>query len=443
MAGAVALVLALGLVGPGLAQRSGLIRPAGPATVDPLRYATPQPTPTPRAGPTGPAVSPLRVALDPADLSARLEAAGTVAGQLAWAVLDPADGRTLVQQEAAAALTPASCLKLLTGAAVLDALGPDHRFVTRTVLAGDDLILVGGGDPYLTATSPSDYPDRLGLADLAQATADRLLEAGRSTVAVGWDDSLFAGPAWNPSWPDSYHSEASPTSALWLDRGRRDGVRSLTPASDAGAVFIQQLRRLGLEVRSLGPVAAPASAEEVARLESVPLDLIVQQMLRQSDNDVAEALFRHIGLAAGQPGSIVAAQAALAERLVQLGLWTEGMVVDDGSGLSRANRVSATALAQTIVRAARRTDLRAVLTGLPVAAGDGTLRTRFDSQPEAAGRGRVRAKTGTLSGVHTLTGLVQTSSGSVLAVALMVNQATDAGAARDWLDRAAAELAAA
>ncbi|MDR1213649.1 MAG: D-alanyl-D-alanine carboxypeptidase/D-alanyl-D-alanine-endopeptidase [Propionibacteriaceae bacterium] len=441
-AGLAGLLATAGLAGPTLTRWSGLTPPAGAATIDPLRYATPAPTPTPQPGPSGLSVSSARSTLDPAQVAAGLAAAGAVAGSLAWAVLDPADGRVLAQREDQAALVPASCLKILTGAAVLASLGPTHRFVTRTVWSGDDLVLVGGGDPYLTASSPSDYPNRASLVDLAEATAEGLRRAGRTSLAVGWDDSLFTGPDWNPSWPASYSSEAVPTSALWLDRGRQAGVRSRTPAADAGAAFVQELRQRGIEVQPLGRVLAPAQAVELARVESAPLDLVVQEMLRYSDNDVAEALFRHIALAAGRDGSIAAAQAAMAERLGQLGLWSDGMVIDDGSGLSRANRATASALALAVVRAVRRTDLRAVWAGLPVAAGDGTLRTRFDSSADGPGRGRVRAKTGTLNGVHTLTGLVQTRSGSVLALSLLVNQAVDAAAARDWLDRAAAELAA-
>ena len=174
---------------------------------------------------------------------------------------------------------------------------------------------------------------------------------------------------------------------------------------------------------------------------SLPLDLIVQELLLHSDNDITEVLFRHVAIAAGRPGSSADAAVAVQARLETLGLWTAGMRLDDGSGLSRGNLVTPRALAKAIALSLSDPTYRAIATGLPTAAADGTLGGRFDDPvTEGAGRGVVRAKTGTLTGVHSVNGFTRTADGAVVAFAFVANDVVANGdlAARDWLERVAA-----
>ena len=111
-------------------------------------------------------------------------------------------------------------MKLLTSTAALSILGPDHTFKTSVVSPKrGQIILVGGGDPYLARKAGADYPKRATINGLARATANRLKQDKIKKVSLGYDSSLFKGPAWNPRWPAYYSDSVSRTSALWVDEG--------------------------------------------------------------------------------------------------------------------------------------------------------------------------------------------------------------------------------
>ena len=156
-------------------------------------------------------------------------------------------------------------------------------------------------------------------------------------------------------------------------------------------------------------------------------------------------LAHHVGLAVSGDGSFVGGAAGVLSMLQSLGIETGSDVVYDGSGLSRSNRLSPATMLQVLQTAARPDlpDLRALVTGLPVAGFTGSLAARFASADMAA-LGDVRAKTGTLSGVSSLAGLVTGSDGTQMVFVLAVDKT---GKARESdveaaLDGLAADLAA-
>jgi D-alanyl-D-alanine carboxypeptidase/D-alanyl-D-alanine-endopeptidase (penicillin-binding protein 4) len=441
---AVAVVaLAAGLGGPALLRASGLAVDGGEPTLDPLRYATPAPTPVPvEAPPAAPAASLGGALPDLAALQTAIGALPGPTGRTAWAVVDPTTGRPLAGAGAEDGLVPASTQKLLTAAAALSVFGPDRRFATTLVAVEGGAVLVGGGDPYLQTAPADGYPAWASLTGLADAAAAALQAAGTTAIRLGWDDSWFAGPAWNENWDDDDSLYVTATSALWSDHGVTDGIRSQTPAADAAARFADLLRERGITVSQTASQPAPAGAAVLAEVSSPPLSVVIQEYLLSSDNDVAEVLFRQIARAKGGDGSLAAAHTALPGILSELGLWADGQTADDGSGLSRANRVSPLVLARAVALGLRDPAYRTLLAGLPTAGGDGTLARRFNDPDEQPGRGYVRAKTGSLTGVNTLAGFVQTRSGAILAFAFMSNDASDDSAAGDWADQACALLAA-
>jgi D-alanyl-D-alanine carboxypeptidase/D-alanyl-D-alanine-endopeptidase (penicillin-binding protein 4) len=183
----------------------------------------------------------------------------------------------------------------------------------------------------------------------------------------------------------------------------------------------------------------------VASVTSAPLDQIVQRLLDVSDNDASEVLLRHVGLATSGEGSIQAGRDGVRRVLREAGVRMGATVLHDGSGLSRANRMDPSLLVSVLQLAAAddRPELRAVVTGLPVAGFTGSLTDRMDEGPPA-GRGRVRAKTGTLSGISSLAGLATDADGTVMVFVLMADRVRgDAETlARTTLDSAAAALGA-
>jgi D-alanyl-D-alanine carboxypeptidase/D-alanyl-D-alanine-endopeptidase (penicillin-binding protein 4) len=174
----------------------------------------------------------------------------------------------------------------------------------------------------------------------------------------------------------------------------------------------------------------------------MPLERIVEHLLMVSDNDAAEVLYRQAAIGAGKPGSIAEATKAVRAELTRLGIWAPGMTIHDGSGLARQTKVPAESMAKMVRLAAgqKHPELRAAITGLPVAGVEGSLKRRYFDDQSVAARGVVRGKTGTLNKVRSLAGFVRTTDGSLLAFAFLINNPKNEYAAMVWLDRVTAAI---
>jgi D-alanyl-D-alanine carboxypeptidase/D-alanyl-D-alanine-endopeptidase (penicillin-binding protein 4) len=403
------------------------------------------------AGPDGgPAVSvaAVRARLRP------LLAPGRFGRHVGVAVHDLSHDVPVVQVGGGRSYMPASTLKLLTSAAVLEALGPEHRFETTVTLAEragrtpPTVTLVGGGDPLLVARPTNDtYPEPATLRELVAATARGLRERGVRTVALAYDDTLFTGPATSPAWEPGYVPDVTtPVSALWVDEGIDPAtlVRSTEPAALTARLFADALRGRGIDVTRVA--AGQGGGEELAAVQSPPLDQVVEHVIGLSDNEGAEVLLRHLAIATGRPATFAGGAAAMGEVLRGLDVpWTDVRVLD-GSGLARGNRLPLETLVAVLRLGAdeEHPDLAPVLTTLPVAGFDGTLVNRFYAEGTDEALGLVRAKTGTLTGTHALAGTVVDADGTLLGFVAVTNGVAVRNTlfARDQLDRITATLAA-
>jgi D-alanyl-D-alanine carboxypeptidase/D-alanyl-D-alanine-endopeptidase (penicillin-binding protein 4) len=367
-------------------------------------------------------------------------------------VYDASRGKPVFSVGAATPYTPASTMKLLTTVSALATLGPEHTFSTKVVSTGKgSIVLVGGGDPLLAMKPAGDYPARATLQTLAVSTAKALKAQGLSRVTLGYDASLFTGPAVNTHWEAKYLPEgiAAPTSALWVNEGRLSpgmAKRADSPAQVAATSFARLLGTYGITVApAVKATAAPAAAAALAQVKSPTVGQIIEYVNLHSDNDGAEVLLRQVGIATGNGGSYVGGVKGVRATLTKLGLDVSKATIYDGSGLSRANKVPLALLAGAVQVAASKDhpELRRLLTSLPVAGFDGSLRERFTTAGTGTGTGLVRAKTGTLTSVHSLAGMARDRTGTLLVFAIAsdsvpVPKTLDARAA---LDRAAAALA--
>jgi D-alanyl-D-alanine carboxypeptidase/D-alanyl-D-alanine-endopeptidase (penicillin-binding protein 4) len=327
------------------------------------------------------------------------------------------------------AVIPASTTKLLTSLAALQSLGPMTRFSTTVVAVGNQLTLVGGGDPFLAsgpAAAKGKYPPRADAFTLARRTAVALKAQGITTVRLTYDATLFTGPGINPLWPANYQPDSvvPPISALWVDEGKVNHRYVTAPAAVAGRSFATSLAKAGIKV--VGPVRAgraPTGAVQVAEMKSAPVGEIVQHTLSVSDNNAAEVLARQVALKLGVAPSFAGGAKAVFSVLDELGVDLVGSRIFDGSGLSRQNHLTPTTLLDVLRTAAspEHPTLREVITGLPVAGFTGSLQERFDDGPAAA-RGRVLAKTGTLTGVHGLAGVAADLDGDLLGFVLIADR---------------------
>ncbi|MET7650189.1 MULTISPECIES: D-alanyl-D-alanine carboxypeptidase/D-alanyl-D-alanine-endopeptidase [unclassified Streptomyces] len=357
-------------------------------------------------------------------------------------VVDAATGKRLYGTGSDEALTPASTTKIATAVAALSAMGSEHRLTTRAALEPDtrELVLVGGGDPTLTARA-----DAGGWADLrtlAGKTATALKKRGLTRVTLSYDTTLYAGTQVHPI---GVNPNLAPVTALSADEGRTDDsvsgptTRVSDPAADATRKFAEFLKAAGIRTSAPGPSKATTRAQSLATVSSPPLSVLVERMLTNSDNDIAEALARQTAVATGVRADFAGGGKAVQAQLKKLGLPLTGVRIKDGSGLDRQDRLTANLLTALLVKAgdSTRPDLRPVLTGLPVAGFTGTLTSRYTE----GAAGVVRAKTGTLTGVNTLAGTVVDQDGRLLAFALLAADTTDPAAAQAALDRAATALA--
>jgi D-alanyl-D-alanine carboxypeptidase/D-alanyl-D-alanine-endopeptidase (penicillin-binding protein 4) len=449
------------LLVPSDAPLHGLVSSPSSSSAAPTPSASPALSPG-VAGPVLPSPSGTSVPTS-AGLIAALRVAlaqPALKGHTALAVVDVATGHLLVRQGDIAA-QPASTLKLLTAAAALSVLGPDARLKTGVVSVpgSDRIVLVGDGDATLASTAAAAAAQGSGAARpasieaLARSTADALKAAGHRTVRLSYDASLFSGSPTATSWPTTYvpTGVVSPVTALSVDGGRTApgaDSRSTDPPAAAAAALAHALGQEG--VRVIGtqrPSKAAPGAVPVAAVSSPPLGLLVERMLTESDNDLAEALAHRTAVGARQPGTFAGGAVATIGALKGLGLDVTGLHLVDGSGLSHADRVPPRLLAQVLATAAGSqssdTVLRPMLSGLPVAGWTGTLADRFTSPATAGAAGVVRAKTGTLGTVSTLAGTAVDADGRVLAFAVLAD-GLPAGTtleARAALDEAAAAIA--
>ncbi|GAA1954235.1 hypothetical protein GCM10009798_11790 [Nocardioides panacihumi] len=415
--------------------------------------AAPTPTPDPWESPvpSPQAVDAAEASRTPDPAKVRAALAGplgdTDLGKHVVTEIAPLYGGAPVLTSGSGAAVPASTTKLLTSAAALDVLGPETTFATKVVQpAPGRIVLVGGGDPLLgSKPGKGAYPPRADLRTLAVGTAAALRKAGATHVRLGFDDSLFAAPTTSPHWPANYVPDdvVSHITALWADQGNdASGRRVDDPSQAAAALFADDLRAQGIAVRGR-LVRTHAAGTAVAQVESAPLREIVTHTLETSDNDAAEVLAHHVGAKVGGSGSFDGGVAGMVATLGKLGVPTAGLVLYDGSGLSREDRITPATLTGVLRVAAQKPQLAAVLGGLPVAGFTGSLIERFDDPASAPGLGLVRAKTGTLTGVSSLAGTATDLDGNVMTFVIMADKIAPASTlgARRALDDAAAALA--
>lgn len=165
---------------------------------------------------------------------------------------------------------------------------------------------------------------------------------------------------------------------------------------------------------------------------------VVRDVNKFSNNVMARQLLLQTaiepGLAPARPATLERARAGLHRWLERRGLRSPEFVIDNGSGLSRNERISAAALARVLLDAARSEHAQIYRESLPVAGQDGTMRHRLINDPVA---GQAWIKTGSLNDVRSIAGYVRARSGRLLIVVMLVNgpRASASGPAQDALLR--------
>lgn len=301
-------------------------------------------------------------------------------------------------------MRPASSMKVITAVTALEKLGGDYQFTTQlysTVAPSDSvlqgsLVARGGFDPLFGRDDLRAFVDALQQRGIRRIQGDLLLDLSqKDTTSFGW------GWCWDdknkPLTPLLYRGNDS-----WADH------------------FLEQLLRAGITLegtirRSTLPKGAILLAE---RKHSI--DQVLRPMLKDSNNQCAEAVFYQLAALSKRPYATYKDAAAVVHRLIsRCGLQPSHYTVADGSGLSLYNYVTPQLLVAMLRHAANNEEIFTHLSSaLPIMGRDGTLQSRCR---HTTAQDNVRAKTGTLEGVSSLTGYAMAANGHRLCFSI-INQ---------------------
>ncbi|MGV9182159.1 D-alanyl-D-alanine carboxypeptidase/D-alanyl-D-alanine endopeptidase [Arcanobacterium canis] len=341
-------------------------------------------------------------------------------GNASIAVADPLTGQTIAEYHPTQPTTPASNMKLVTALTALNVLGPQRTLSTTTALAGNTVYLVGGGDTLLSEGSGDAYATegRASIEQLARNTAVELKKSGTRKVNIAVDSSLFEGAPYHHDLDEGDHVYVMELQPIAIDEGRVNGKYAPHPDLRAAQVFARALAKAGIEGGEPQRATAPSNARVLASVESAPVRDLVELMLKQSDNTIAEALGRLVAKEKGQPATFEGAATAAKEYLRELGCDVTGAVFSSSSGLSTTDRLTARLQSQILLKVWDRPSASSIGSGLPISALDGTLRKRMIGTDLA---GIVRAKTGTLITANSLSGYMQTAKGQPLVFSVLID----------------------
>jgi D-alanyl-D-alanine carboxypeptidase/D-alanyl-D-alanine-endopeptidase (penicillin-binding protein 4) len=354
--------------------------------------------------------------------------------QLHVEVLDATSGQTLFSKDEQQPARTASVMKVLTAAVALDVLGPDYRITTSVMVSPSEpgkIYLVGAGDVTLSrmpGNITSYYAKAPKLDSLTRQIASWAKASSISISAVSVDSSLFGGEKeWHPTWSRLGLSSGymAPVSALQIDAARLTSTRNpntwlaqrtSTPVKQAGDLFVASLNKMGIATGLKATAAkAPTDSVVIASVQSRPVSELVANMLRVSDNSIAEALGRVASIKSGLDGSMASLTPLYKKVLKARGLDVSKISVIDASGLSRLNQVPAALINDLLLLVNQGVgDYESLEAGLPISGESGSLKSRFATGSKVETKGKVIAKTGYILTGYSLAGFLTAKDGTEL-----------------------------
>jgi serine-type D-Ala-D-Ala carboxypeptidase/endopeptidase (penicillin-binding protein 4) len=339
----------------------------------------------------------------------------------------------------------ASNAKLFTTATALDRLGPKSRLRTTVLTGGEiedgtlsgNLFLVGDGDPALAGRS---FGRRHGFPETPLGRlARQVRKAGVKTVTGDLlaDDTIFDRVRGVPDSNGSTSPYIGPLSGLSYNENRAGGGFVSNPPKRAAEKLHDGLRNRGVQVR--GEVDLREAPDELfegpplADTRSAPLEELVEETNRPSNNFFAEMLLKRVDAADGDVGTTKGGTEEVERFARELGTDVNAA---DGSGLTRSNTASPEQVGKLLLAMREHSAEREFRRSLPKAGMQGTLAGRMDG---TAAEGRCRAKTGTISGVSALSGYCR-AKGGTMAFSILMN-GVNVTTARSLQDRIAALIA--
>jgi serine-type D-Ala-D-Ala carboxypeptidase/endopeptidase (penicillin-binding protein 4) len=436
-----------------------------------------------------PSIDARNIAQLPPVVSRAMNRTGVPASNLSILVRDAATGEAVVELNTNTPRSPASTIKVLTTFAALDMLGPAYTWKTHAYLGGrlangvlnGDLVLVGGGDPFMTSERWWAFVQEIRELGLAKVTGDVVIDNTyfapiadsradfdsqpyRSynvipdALMVNFQTSRFTLTAnaqrarpqviVNPL-PANLEIQNQLRVGPGRCQGYNRGVTFDAPENDANTIVIGGVLAAAcgsysipraimtapdyaygtfrtLWTESGGAIDGAMRVEKRApdsrhfhTYDSVSLAEIIRLVNKYSNNVMARHLLLTLGAEKfGTPATSESGRNAVRVWLASRNIDIPGFMLENGSGLSRYERVTARGLADVLDAAWHSPFMPEFAASLPLAATDGTLRNRF----RAAGmQGRLRLKTGRIDNVNALAGFVSAASGKTYVVVIILN----------------------
>jgi len=355
---------------------------------------------------------------------------GVAGGATGVCVRDLDTGRVVYSLHPSTPLAPASNMKLVTAATVLKRWGTGFRFTTE--LFGPDVPVYGGviygdlhlkgyGDPSLSTLDHQRHVLHFATASFEKfARRLRALGVRKIKGSVLGDESWFDRQRYVAAWQPDTRLECGPLSALSGDEGLHDGNRVASPAVYAARLCTGALRAAHIKVTGApGAGKVPATDTLILRQSSARLGAVIKHMDKESDNFFAEMLVKGLGRDIYGTGSTSAGVKALRTTLHASGMTPAEYVVQDGSGLSYGDRLTAEGVVSLLGDMWLRPEFRPYYDSLAIAGVDGTLDERMRG---TAAAGNARAKTGTLDIAVCLSGYVESADEHRVAFSILVNR---------------------
>ena len=328
---------------------------------------------------------------------------GVRSDRCAVMILDLATGEVVDSHNENAPLVPASVTKAVTIATTLEQSGVKYRYHTKVYAVGriesgmleGNLLVEGGGDPTLGAdVEPKG-------SDIMPEIVSVLRKHGVDSIAgsIVTDCGIYTSPATPKSWAPGDLKHYYGTGCHGLNYRRNATGRQAV--KDPPAMFVKTLISI-LEASGIKVCGGdyPMDGKRVILLDhqSPPIDDIMRSCMKRSDNLYAEALLRTLALLCGKPGDTGEGAAIEMDFWKKKGADMESVLLIDGSGLSRFNRMTAKFITDVLVKMSYNADY---VSFFPLAGQEGTMRSFLKDTPLD---GYIAMKTGSMGGVQCFAG---------------------------------------
>lgn len=335
-------------------------------------------------------------------ISRFLKTNGGPENSVAVKIIDLSDGSIIASHNANTPLVPASILKSVTTAALLESAGPDWKYHTRVYIDGPsdfgylrgNLIIEGACDP--TLDSDKEPYSEYFIDQICQSLADQRIDRIEGNIIV--DENNFAGDPRPASWAKEDWSKYYGTGSHAFNYS--DNAKGDVAVNDPATAFIkllsQKISEKGIQIE--GKEIIEGRRIQILDHISAPLDEIMRSCMMRSDNLFAESMLRTYGKIKGGDGSTSAAAHLEKNLWKNKNLPLEGVEIVDGSGLSRSNRVTADFMTELLKTMSTNPHYASFF---PLAGQEGTLRkflvdTHLDSY--------IAMKTGSMRGIQCYAG---------------------------------------